>query len=131
VTGCKGAYACVWSHRYPYGNYRNTVANVDASDSRCRCIGRIIARVLRLVASRLYRMAVTRPWVTCHRDIIPLVRRRPPVLHKPYKRIGKEIIKQLCRVRARTNSKVPLQIGTTQGDLSANLAHGETPPPID
>jgi len=34
---------------------------VDASDSMCRCIGKIIARYLRLVASRLYRMAVTRP----------------------------------------------------------------------
>jgi hypothetical protein len=40
---------------------RDTVANVDASDSRCRCIGKIIARDLRLVASRLYRMAITRP----------------------------------------------------------------------
>jgi len=34
---------------------------VDASDSRCRCIGKIIARDLRLEASRLYRMAITRP----------------------------------------------------------------------
>ena len=31
-----------------------------ASDSMCRCIGKIIARDLRLVASRLYRTAVTR-----------------------------------------------------------------------
>jgi hypothetical protein len=44
-----------------YGNYWNTVANVDASDSRCRCIGNIIASDLWLVVSRLYRMAVTRP----------------------------------------------------------------------
>jgi len=58
---CKGTYACVRLHRYTYGIYWNTVANVDASDSRCRCIGKIIARDLRLVASRLYRMAVTRP----------------------------------------------------------------------
>jgi len=34
---------------------------MHASDSRARCIGEIIARDLRLVASRLYRMAVTRP----------------------------------------------------------------------
>jgi hypothetical protein len=34
---------------------------VDASESRCRCIGKIIARDLRLVASRLYRMAITLP----------------------------------------------------------------------
>jgi hypothetical protein len=61
VGDCKGTYACVQPHRYTYGNYRNTVANVDASDSRCRCICKIIARDLRLVASRQYRMAVTRP----------------------------------------------------------------------
>jgi len=30
-----------------------------------RCIGNIMARDLRLVASRLYKMGVTRPW-TCH-----------------------------------------------------------------
>jgi len=34
---------------------------MDAIDSRCRCIGKIIARDLRLVVSRLYKMAVTRP----------------------------------------------------------------------
>jgi hypothetical protein len=34
---------------------------VDASDIRCRYIGKIIARDLRLVAGKLYRMAVTRP----------------------------------------------------------------------
>jgi hypothetical protein len=38
---------------------------VDASDSRC--IGKIIARDVRLVASQLYRRAVTRPRVTCNR----------------------------------------------------------------
>jgi len=32
---------------------------------------KIIARDLRLVASRLYRMAITWPWVTCHRYSIP------------------------------------------------------------
>jgi hypothetical protein len=58
---CKGPYACVRPHRYMYGIYWNTVANVDASDSRCICICKNIARDLRLVASRLYRMAVTRP----------------------------------------------------------------------
>jgi len=96
---------------------RDMVANVDASESRCRCIGKIIARDLRLVASRLYRMAVTRPWVTCRRYIIPLFRRRPPGLHKLYNREGKEReerIIQSCRVRTRTKSKVPLPIGTVR-----------------
>ena len=66
------------------------VSNVDSSNSKYRCIGRIIARDLSLVASRLYRMAVTRPGVTCRRYIIPLFRGRPPGLYKPYKRNGKE-----------------------------------------
>ena len=34
---------------------------MDSSDSKYRCIGKMIARDLSLVASRLYRMAVTRP----------------------------------------------------------------------
>jgi len=59
--GCKGTYACVRPRRYTYCIYWNTVANVDASDSRCRCIGKIIARDVRLVASRPYRLAITRP----------------------------------------------------------------------
>jgi len=91
---------------------------------------KIIARDLRLVASRLYRMAVTRPRVTCRRYIIPLFRRRPPGLHKPFRRKGKESIKQSCRVRTGTNSKVRLPIGTAHDDLSADPAHGETPPPL-
>ena len=57
----KVTYTSVRPRRHTDGNYRNTVANVDASDSRCWCICKIIARDLRLVASRLYRMAVTRP----------------------------------------------------------------------
>ena len=44
---------------------RETIANVDTSDSRCWYIGKIITRDLRLVASRLYWMAVTRPCTTC------------------------------------------------------------------
>jgi len=40
-TGCKGTYASVLPRRHTDGNYRNTVANVDASDSRCRCIVRL------------------------------------------------------------------------------------------
>ena len=35
---CKGTYGSVWHRRHTDGNYRNTVANVDASDSRCRYI---------------------------------------------------------------------------------------------
>jgi len=58
---CKSTYACVRPHKYTYGDYRNMVANMDARDSRCRCIGKIIAVDLRLMASRKYRTAVTWP----------------------------------------------------------------------
>jgi hypothetical protein len=61
LTICKGTYAWLRPDRYTYGNYRNLVANVHASDTRCRHIGKIIAWNRRLIASRLYRMAVTRP----------------------------------------------------------------------
>jgi len=134
ILQCKGTYACVRPHRYTYGIYWNTVANVDASDSGCRCIGKIIARDLRLVASRLYRTAVTRPGsraaVTLSpslgADLLGCINRI-----REKERKGKESIAQSCRVRTRTNSKVPLPISTAQCDLSADPAHGETPPPID
>jgi hypothetical protein len=61
LNRCKGTYAWVWPPRHTYGNYCNTVANLDTSDIRCRCIGKIITRDLRFVASRLYTMAVPRP----------------------------------------------------------------------
>jgi hypothetical protein len=47
---------------------RDTVSNVNASDSRCRCKGNIIARDLQLVASGIYIHAVIRPRVTCCRE---------------------------------------------------------------
>jgi len=125
LSFCKGTYACVRPHRYTYGNYRNTVANVDTSDSRCRCIGKIIARDLRLVASRLYRMAVTLS-PSSGADLLGCINRT-----REMERKAKESIKQSCRVRTRTSSKVPLPISTAHGDLSADPAHGENPPPID
>jgi hypothetical protein len=126
---CKGTYACVRPRRYTYGIYWNTVANVDASDSRCRCIGKIIARDLMLVASRLNRMAVTRPRVTCRRYSIPLLRRRPPGLHIPYKRQGKALYNHAAYVLVQAEmSRYRL---APYGSLSVDPAHGETPPPID
>jgi len=132
ISSCNGTYACVWDDRYTYCNDRNTVANVDASDSRCRCIAKIIARDLSLVASRLYRKAVTRPRVTCRHYSIPLFRRRPPGLHKPYKRNGKE--------RKALNNHAGYVLVLIQksrfrlapyGSLLVDLAPGQTPPPID
>jgi len=86
---CNGAYASVRPYRHTYGNYGIRLQTWTQVIVKW-CIGKIIARDLSLVASRLYRMAVTRTWVTCRRYIIPLFRRRPPGLHKPYKRKGKE-----------------------------------------
>ena len=61
-VSCKGTYACAWLRRLTCGDWVDMVANVDSSDCRCRCVGKIIARDLRLVASRLYNTGVTRPW---------------------------------------------------------------------
>jgi len=96
---------------------RDTVANKVASDSRCRCIRKIIARDLRLVASRLYRMGVTQPRVTCRRYNIPLFRPRPRGLYKQYNKKEKAKegrIIQSCRVRTRTKSLVLLPIDTVR-----------------
>jgi hypothetical protein len=57
----KRGYTIVRPHIYTYSNYMNIVANVDMSDSRCTCQCMIITRDLRFVASKLYRIGVTRP----------------------------------------------------------------------
>jgi hypothetical protein len=38
------------------------IAHVDSSDCSCRCIGKLNAKDLWLVASQLYQTGVTRPW---------------------------------------------------------------------
>ena len=101
---------------------------MDASDSRCRCIGMIIARDLRLVVSSLYRMAITQLQVTCHHYIIPLFRGRPPGLNKLYKR--KEVERegsniQSCRVRTCKTQQSRYQLVQLNGDLSVDPAHGK------
>jgi len=50
---------------------------------------------------------------------------------KEKRRKGKQGIKQSSYVRNRMNTEVPQPISTAQGDLSADPAQGETPPPID
>jgi len=80
----------------------------------CRCIGKIIARDLRLVTSRLYRMAITRPWsraavtsfLSLGGDLLGCIDRT-----REKKRKALNIS---CHVRTRTNSKVPLPIGTVR-----------------
>jgi len=60
------------------------------------------------VASWLYRVAVTRIWVTCRRYSIPLFRRRPPGLYKPYNRKGKERETKNETIILRTQSYEPI-----------------------
>jgi len=63
--------------------------------------------------------------------IIPLCRSRPPALQTPVQgKERKKIIKQTFHVHTRTNQSVPVPIGPAQGNLSADPAHGETPPPV-
>jgi hypothetical protein len=57
---CKNKNTCIHPNMYPYVMNWNTVGNMDASDSRCICIGNIITTDLRLVVSRVYSEAVTR-----------------------------------------------------------------------
>jgi len=112
---CKGTYACVRPHTYTYGNYRTTVANVDASDSGCRCIGKIIARDPRIAASRLYRMAVT--WPGSRAAVTSSSSSGADLLgciNRTRERERKGSIKESCRIRTRTNSKVPVPIGTVR-----------------
>ena len=54
-------YASVRAYRHTHGTERYTVANVYLCDSKYWCMGKIIPCQLGLVASRLCRMAVTRP----------------------------------------------------------------------
>jgi len=135
VNICKVTYASVRPHRHTCGKYRNTVANVDASDSSCRCTSMIIARDLRLGAGRLYRMAVTRPRVTCRCYIIPLFRRRPSGLHKPYKRKdrkgkGRKHYAFLPRTYS-YEMRSPATDWYHSGRPFGGSAHEENPPPLD
>jgi hypothetical protein len=123
----------VWPHRYMYGNYWNTVANVDASDIRWRCIGKVIARDLRLVASRLYKTAVTRPGLHAAMTLSPSLgtdllgciistREKERKARKAFNNHAGYVLVQAEKSRYRL---------APYGSLSVDPAHGETPPSID
>jgi len=88
-SSCKSTYASVRPYRHTYGHY-GIWLQMWTPVIKNRSIGRNIVRDLSLVASWLYRMAITRTWVTCRRYIIPLFRRRPPGLHQLKEGKGKE-----------------------------------------
>jgi len=126
---CKGTYACVRPHRYTYGDYRNTVANVDASDGRCRCIGKIIASDLSLVATQLYRIAVTRPGsraaitvsLSLGADLMGCINR---TREKDRKALNNHAANVLVQTQKSHYRLAP------DSSLSVDPAHGKTPPPL-
>ena len=54
-------YSLILCYGEMYSNSRDTVPNVEASDSRRICISKIIAMDLRLVVRELDQMALARP----------------------------------------------------------------------
>jgi len=63
---CKGEYRHVRPCTARDGNWEDTVAHKDLTDYMCRCVGKIIARDLRLMASQLYKTVLPGPGhVTC------------------------------------------------------------------
>jgi hypothetical protein len=102
---------------------------VDASDIRCRCTCKIIARDVRLVASRQYRMAVTRPGSRAAVTLSPS--------------LGADLLGCINRIREKErkalNNHAAYVLVQTQksryrlapyGSFSVDPAHGETPPPL-
>ena len=83
----------------------DTVANVDASDVRCRYIGKNIARDLTLVASRLCRMANTQPASRAAVTLSPSVGAdHLGCINRTTEKKREESIIQSCRVRTHTKS---------------------------
>jgi len=106
---------------------------VDSSDSTYRCIGKIIARDRSLVASRLYRMAVTRPQsrvaVTLSpslgADLLGCLNRT-----RETERTGKKALYIPAMYVLVRNHKSRYRLVQLNGDLSADPAHGETRHPL-
>jgi hypothetical protein len=70
VEYCKGVYRHVRPCTARDGNWEDMVAHEDLSDCMCRCVGKSIAKDLRLVASRLYKTGLPGPGhVTCSRAV--------------------------------------------------------------
>jgi len=130
IRACTPAFGLVGIRMVITGIRLQTCSQVIVN----RFIGKIIARDLSLLVSWLYRMAGTQTWVTCHRYIIPLFRRRPPGLHKPYrrKRKGKGHTEwnnhpTYAIVQTHTSHNWSVQLN---GDLLADPVLRETPPPL-
>jgi len=105
---------------------------VDSSDSKYRCIGKIIARDLSLVASWLYRMAVTRPQSRVAVTLSPsLGADLLGCITVQEKRKGKKALYIHAAYVLVPNDKSRYRLGQLNGDLSADPAHGETPLPLE
>jgi len=103
---------------------------VDSSDSKYRCIRKMITRDLSLVASRLYRMAITRPQshvaVTLSpslgADLLGCINRT-----RQKERKGKKALYIPATYVLVQNHKSCYRLVQLNGDLSADPVHGETP----
>jgi hypothetical protein len=109
----KGTDTSVWPHRRTSGNCRIMVANVDASDSRCRCIVRSLLETYGSWQANIMDWLLPCPGLSAAiwfspslgADILGCINRT-----REKKR--KESIKQSCHVSTRRNSHVPLPLGT-------------------
>jgi hypothetical protein len=122
-SACKGAYASVRPYRHTYGNYGirlQTWTRVIVN----RYIGKIIARDLSLVASQLYRMAVTLS-PSLGADLLGCINRTREKERKGKKALYIPVAYVLVR-----NHKSRYRLVQLNGDLSAVPAHGETPHPL-
>jgi hypothetical protein len=106
---------------------------VDVSDRICRYIGEIIAGDLRLVASRLYKTAVTQPWShaavklspSLGADLLGRIYSTREKERKARKALNNHAVYVLVQAEMSSYRLAPCDI------LSADPAHGESPPPID
>jgi len=132
AAGCKGTYASVRPHRHMYGNYGirlQTWTRVIVN----RCIRKIIARDLSLVASRLYRMPITRPQShvavslspSLGADLLGCI-----ICTREKERKGKKALYIPAAYILVQNHKSRYRLVQLNGDLSADPAHGETPHPL-
>jgi hypothetical protein len=132
TTPGKGTYARVRPCRHTYGNYGiwfQTWTRVIVN----RCIGEIIARDLSIVARRLYRMAVTRPQSRVAVTLSPSLRADPlGSINRTREKEseGKKVLYIHPAYILVRNHKSRYRLVQLNGDLSADPAHGETPPPL-
>jgi len=131
-AACKGTYASVRPYRHTYGDYGirlQTWTRVIVN----RCIGKIISRDLSLVASRLYRMAITRPQSRVAVTLSPSSGADLPGCinrTREKERKGKKALYIPAAYVLVQNHKSRYRLVQLNGDLLVDPAHRETPHPL-